>query len=121
MDYGWVIENPKSKMRRQGVVYVGSYQRAGRLLPRRAAGLRAGVVVLRPGEVMPWHSTKSREELLVALRGSLRVEVRRSRRMRQMSLKSGHCLLLPRQTLHCVVNRSRKNAQYIYVTGVLER
>jgi len=99
------------------ITLLASVRRAGRLLPRRAAGLRAGVVVLRPGEVMPWHSTKSREELLIPLRGSLRVESRRSRRVRRIPLESGQCLLLPRQTLHRVINGSTKLARYMYVTA----
>ena len=102
---------------KRGAIRLGSYLRAGRLVSRRAAGLRGGVVVLRPGEVMPWHSTKSREELLIVLRGSLRVDSRRSRRLRRILLKSGQCLLVPRQTLHCVVNESTKPARYLYITA----
>ena len=98
-------------------IRLGTVRKAGRLLPRRAAGLRGGVVVLRPGEVMPWHSTKSREELLIALQGSLQVETQRSRRVRRIPLRNGQWLLLPRQTLHCVVNTSTKSARYLYLTA----
>jgi len=106
-------------MKRRGVIRLGSYVRAGRLLPRRAAGLRAGAVALRPGEVMDWHSTKSREELLIALRGWLHVEIGRSRgAARRIRLKSGQRLFLPTHTLHRVVNRSSRQARYIYVTAL---
>ena len=112
-------------MRQRESVRVISYGRAGRLLPRRAAGLRAGVVALKPGEVMPWHSTKSREELLIALEGRLRVEIqsrdkRRGQRVRRLTMNEGRCVLLPRRTVHRVVNQSRERAHYIYVTGVVE-
>ena len=50
-----------------------SYLRSGRLIPKAADGLRARSVLLRPGERMAWHSTGGREELLILLRGSLRV------------------------------------------------
>jgi len=100
---------------------MASYRRAGRLLPRRAAGLRAGVVALKPGEIMEWHSTRTREELLIALEGGFDVDIQRPRGgRREIRLKDGQCLLLPRQTLHRVVNRSRAGARYLYVTGVLE-
>jgi len=106
---------------KQGGVHLGSYVRAGRLLPRRAAGLRAGVVVLKPDGVMGWHSTLAREELLIALEGRFDVDIQRSRGGRRtVRLRDGQCLLLPRQTLHRVVNRSRAGARYLYVTGVLE-
>ena len=94
-----------------------SYQRTGRLVPKRRRGLRARSVALRPGEPVAWHSTKEREELLVALSGSVDVEQRSGRGMRQTRLKAGCCLWLPRRTLHRVVNRSSKTARYLYVTG----
>ena len=88
-------------------------------MPRRTAGLRAGAVVLRPGEVMDWHSTKSREELLIALGGLVHVEVERLPRAapRRIPLKNGTCLFLPPQTLHRVVNASTKPGRYVYVTA----
>ncbi|MDP3703307.1 MAG: cupin domain-containing protein [Candidatus Omnitrophota bacterium] len=97
---------------------VVSYRRAGRLLPRRAAGLRAGAVVLRPGNIIDWHSTKSREELLIAMQGLVRVEVKRPHRTpRRVPLKNGACLWLPPHTWHRVVNESTKLARYLYITA----
>lgn len=87
-------------------------------MPRRAAGLRAGAVVLRPGKIMDWHSTKSREELLIALQGLVQVEVGRPHQTpRRIPLKNGACLLLPPHTRHRVVNAATKSARYIYVTA----
>lgn len=105
-------------MRQRSLVYIGSYRRAGRVLPRRAKGLRAGVVVLRPAGAMDWHSTKSREELLIALKGQVQVEVQRPHRTpRRIPLKNGACLLLPPHTRHRVVNASTKPARYLYITA----
>ena len=87
------------------------------MVPAQTKGLRAAVVVLQPGEVMDWHSTHAREELLVALAGRVRVEVRSAHRLRRLSLTSGMCAFLPRQTLHRVVNRSPAAARYLYVTA----
>ena len=87
-------------------------------MPRRAAGLRAGAVVLQPGKVMDWHSTKSREELLIALQGLVQVEVQRPHRTpRRIPLKNGACLWLPPRTRHRVVNAAKKPARYLYITA----
>ncbi len=67
---------------------------------------------------MDWHSTGSREELLILIGGWADVEVRgRSGRVRQIELRRNRCLFVPRQTWHRVVNRSRGTAHYLYVTG----
>ena len=94
-----------------------SYQRAGRLVPKRRRGLRARSVALRPGKSVAWHSTKEREELLIALSGHVDVEARADRGTRRTRLKAGRCLWLARRTLHRVVNRSSETARYLYVTG----
>ncbi|MBI1992786.1 MAG: cupin domain-containing protein [Candidatus Omnitrophica bacterium] len=99
-------------------VRVTSCRRDGRLIPRNSRGLRGGSVILRPGETMAWHSTGSREELLIALEGRVRVEAQTSRRsVRSISLKSGSCVFLPEATRHRVVNRSRAAARYLYITA----
>ena len=100
------------------LIRAASYRRVGRLVPRRAAGLRAGSVVLKPSEQMPWHSTRAREELLLVLQGRVIVEAGSSPRMiRRVTLGAGRCLFLPRETPHRVVNRSRALARYLYITA----
>jgi len=95
-----------------------SFQREGRLIPRRARGLRAASVSLAPGQTMAWHSTGAREELLIALRGMVQLETRRSSlRCQRVVLKAGQCAFLPRQTPHRLINRSNMTARYLYVTG----
>ena len=93
--------------------------RAGRLVPRDARGLRARAVVLGRGGVMAWHSTRLREELLIALSGTMRVEIepQAKGRARSLILKAGECVFLPRATVHRVVNRSTAMARYLYVTA----
>jgi len=78
--------------------------------------LKAGSVRLGPGEIMAWHSTRDRQELLIMLSGRVRVDTRRSaRRARRLALRAGQCALLPPRTLHQVVNRSNVDASYLYV------
>ena len=95
-----------------------SYRRSGRLIPKRARGLRAGSVALKPGASMPWHTTDDREELIIALTGRIQIETERSQTSRlRTSLRAGQCALLPSRTRHAVVNRSTRTARYLYVTG----
>lgn len=70
---------------------------------------------------MDWHSTGTREELLIALSGQLHVETQNSSsQLQRRSLRAGYCLFLPRRTLHRVVNRSARLARYLYVTAPAE-
>ena len=97
---------------------MGSSRRAGRLIPRREAGLRAAVVVLPGGGVMDWHSTRDREELLIILHGLVRLETRQpSGRLRSRPLPAGRCVWFPAHVMHRLVNPARQPARYIYVTG----
>ena len=99
-------------------MHAASYRVPGRLVPKRKRGLRAGSVILRPGAMMPWHSTKEREEMLIALAGRVLIEAEDARgRLRQAILSEGCCALLPPHTSHAVSNRSRRTARYLYVTG----
>ncbi len=93
-------------------------------MPEEARVLRARAVTLRPGAAVEWHTTGEREELLVAVGGSVDVEAqddwpagRRGLRLRRVRLKAGSCLFLPQGTRHRVVNRSPRLARYLYVTA----
>lgn len=68
---------------------------------------------------MDWHSTNTREELLLAHRGRLCLDVRLpGRRLpRRLALAAGQCVFLPTRTWHRVVNRSSSLAAYTYVTA----
>jgi len=88
-------------------------------VPRRARGLRAAAVRLKAGAVMDWHSTHGREELLITLSGRVRMDIQSTpRRVTPVMLKAGRCALLPKRTLHRVVNRSKTEARYIYVSAI---
>jgi len=91
--------------------------RAGRLIPAAGAGLRAGTVALRAGEAMGRHSTGSREELLIALSGWVRVETDGRAGRRRLRLARGQAVFLPQRTRHAVRNVSGARALYLYVTG----
>ena len=88
--------------------------RAGRLVPPQACALRARTVLLRPGGRVDWHSTHDREELIVALRGRVRIEVLARA---GIPLAAGQCAFIPHATWHRVVNPSSATATYLYVTA----
>ena len=80
---------------------------------------------------MDWHSTRSREELLILLAGQVDLEAERPRpraspaqrrgasrgRLRRVALRAGQCAFLPKRTLHRVINRSSADARYLYVAA----
>ena len=67
---------------------------------------------------MDWHSTGRREEVVIVLAGRARLEVRGdSRRLRISDVRRGQCVFLPQQTVHRLLNRSRRPAYYVYVTA----
>ncbi len=73
---------------------------------------------LEPGEGVDWHTTGAREEVLILLVGAIRVELMPHRRPRtSLTLSAGRCAFLPRRVRHRVVNRSRRVARYLYITG----
>lgn len=95
-----------------------TYLRAGRLTPANNFRLRSRAVSLPPGSMMPWHSTREREELLLVVRSALRVEIVRPRQQVAIrQLQAGQSLWLPSQTIHRVVNTERRCSLYVYVTG----
>ena len=67
---------------------------------------------------MDWHSTGRREELLIALVGSVRVEYRNGRgRTQAMTVRAGQCAFIPSGVWHRVINRAKRVSQYLYLTG----
>lgn len=67
---------------------------------------------------MDWHTTGAREELLIALRGRVALEVQMSaRRVRRRLVAAGACAFLPPAMRHRVLNRSTRAAHYLYVTA----
>ena len=92
--------------------------RSGRLVPTDAKGLHAGSVLLSPTEVMDWHSTHQREELLIILAGQADLEVQTpAHPVRRIPLRRGQSIFLAVETIHRIVNRSRRAVRYVYITA----
>lgn len=84
------------------------------LAPPDSAGLRSGLVTLRPGEDCGWHSTEDHEEMIICLAGA--GELRTSPRGRR-ALAAGQYAYNPPHTRHCVFNTGQENLRYIYVVA----
>lgn len=119
-------------MRRKLRLVHRTLRRPGRIVPVTAARLHGRVVILGPGQIMAWHSTGRREEVVMMISGTVRLEVREDARGKRVSaisptadavavvasdLRRSQCVFLPQQTVHRLVNRSRRPARYLYVTG----
>lgn len=109
-------------------VRVCSTRRGMPLVPEDARWLRARSVVLTPGKAVDWHTTATREELLIVLRGHVELECQQDRAMSSMRqalrgrvrcwrVSAGQCAFVPPATVHRVANRSQAIARYIYVTA----
>jgi len=94
-----------------------SLRRPGRIVPAAAARLHGRLVILGPGRSIAWHSTGPREEVVIGIAGTARLEWLQAERLRRATLAAGQSAFLPRQTTHRVVNRSRRPARYLYLTG----
>ena len=95
-----------------------SYQKPGQLIPSRAQHFKGRSIRLSPGRAIEWHSTRDREEVILVFRGSVSLEVRGPRsRIRSIALSKGRAAFLSPQVWHRVVNRSRRQAHYVYLTA----
>ncbi len=77
-------------------------------------------MILAPTVAVPWHTTGRREELVIVLRGGLRLEVGHPHQndpVRTMSLTAGRVAFLPQATWHRIINRSKEDSHYLYVTS----
>ncbi|MDD5476634.1 MAG: cupin domain-containing protein [Candidatus Omnitrophica bacterium] len=80
----------------------------------KTKGLRAGLVTLRPKELIGEHKTENKEEALIILKGSATVYFGKNKKLKA---SEGSFIFIPPETLHNVKNSGRKILQYIYVTS----
>jgi len=80
----------------------------------QTAGLRSGLVRLKPGETIGWHSTTQHEEALVILRGrgEARIEGQPARPFTAPALA-----YIPPATRHNVANTGDEILEYVYVVA----
>jgi len=79
----------------------------------QTGGMRSGRVVLLPGKAMERHSTKGNEEMLVFLKGEVRVVLGTE----TLVMAEGQALYIPPQTEHELHNDGTGEARYVYIVA----
>jgi mannose-6-phosphate isomerase-like protein (cupin superfamily) len=77
-------------------------------------GIRAGCVVLKPGESIGKHSTKSKEEILVILKGRAEASCGGNP---PLTAEENYIIYIPPHTTHNVKNIGSGLLRYIYITS----
>ena len=95
-----------------------SYALARKLIPPSAAYFKGRSMRLRRGEAVSWHTTGTREEVLIVLRGAAAVEYDRApHRRARARVRAGECAFIPRHTRHRVRNPFPTPLRYLYFTA----
>ena len=79
----------------------------------KVRGLRAGLVTLKPGELIGEHKTENKEEVIIILKGSATIYFGKNKKLKAAQ---NSFVYIPPETLHNVENSGSKNLQYVYVT-----
>lgn len=90
-------------------------QRFLRLLGNKskAAGLRSGLVTLKPQEEVGEHRTHKKEEVIIILKGSAIIAYNNNKKIKA---PVNSFVYIPPETPHNIINRTRGILQYVYVT-----
>ena len=79
----------------------------------KVRGLRAGLVTLKPGELIGEHKIENKEEVIIILKGSATIYFGKKKRLKAAQ---NTFVFIPPETLHNVKNSGTKKLQYVYVT-----
>jgi mannose-6-phosphate isomerase-like protein (cupin superfamily) len=80
----------------------------------QTAGMRSGLVRLKPGESVGWHSTGKNEETLIVLRGRGKAE---SKGGPAITFTAPREIYFPSETEHNVSNTGSEVLEYVYVVA----
>jgi quercetin dioxygenase-like cupin family protein len=80
----------------------------------QTVGMRSGLVTLKPGESVGWHSTDEYEELIICLAGSGEIA---SEGHPDMPISANHYGYNPPHSRHNVTNTGPEPLRYIYVVA----
>jgi len=76
--------------------------------------IRAGKVILKPGEETGEHIPYKREELIIILKGNGVIIIEGKKRR----IKTGDAVFIAQNKKHNIVNDSKKELIYVYVVAV---
>lgn len=97
------------------LIKLESGERYQRLFSRESetSGIKAGHVILKPGESIGEHSTLEREEVLIVLRGSGEAVIDKDV---ILSIKPDTVAYIPSRTNHDIKNTGQDIMEYIFIT-----
>ena len=84
--------------------------------PPFSKALKAGKVILQPGESIGEHVTEKREEAIIVLRGTATLLLEG----KTIQLSQGQALYIGPEKKHDVKNNSSQELEYVYVVALLE-
>jgi len=98
------------------VIKLESTERYQRLLDKDSGslGIKAGHVILKPGENVGEHTTAEREELVIILKGSGEAAIDRQDILK---IANNAILYIPPETTHDIKNTGSNNLEYIFLTS----
>lgn len=80
----------------------------------QTAGMRSGLVRLKPGESVGWHSTGKNEETLIVLRGRGKAQTKGGH---AIPFRAPREIYIPSETEHNVTNTGSEVLEYVYVVA----
>ncbi len=80
----------------------------------QTAGMRSGLVRLKPGESVGWHSTGKNEETLIVLKGNGTAEIKGHK---ALSFAAPREVYIPAATTHNVTNTGKELLEYVYIVA----
>ena len=84
----------------------------------RTAGMKSGFIHLEPDDEVSWHTTGSKEEMLIILRGEATVKLG-TKFARPMTVTGPAAFYIPPETGHSVRNNGTEALEYVYVVAAL--
>lgn len=79
-----------------------------------SCGIKAGHVILKPGENVEEHTTDTKEEILIVLRGRGTLVLDKAE---NLEIEKDKVLYIPPQTRHDVKNVGQGILEYIFITS----
>ncbi|MBU0707595.1 cupin domain-containing protein [Patescibacteria group bacterium] len=82
--------------------------------PPNSTKIKAGLVVLQPGQDVGEHITTNREEIIVVLEGTATAVIKDEAKI----LEEKDCCYIPNNTVHNIKNQANTILKYYYIVSL---
>lgn len=109
----------KQRLEMTKLIRLESKERYQRLVSKEfgSFGIKAGHVILRPGENIGEHTTGNREEIIVILKGKGEARIGKTD---AVNIKKNEVLYIPPQAEHDIKNTGSGILEYIFITSEVQ-